>query len=220
MIFPQRRWVVFVWFRFLSVAASLRDVWLGGGVIVPQRRCWQGPSRNDVEDTSRSLGFSPGTNSSSAFKSPVFFEGWGRAGMTPRTKTVAWALARATYAPHHPKNTAFFHQRKSVSHSHSTFVPRVRNARATFCRWSLSWTHCFCDGPADRPWPTTGVCAFHAGPACSANKLGAIQTPTWWRSSCHRHCWRYPCCCRIPHLRIVRTRLRRRALRCGEPQSP
>jgi hypothetical protein len=52
-----------------------------------------------------------------------------RAFLTRGTKTVAWALARATYAPHHPKNTAFFHQRKSVSHSHSTFVPRVIPAR-------------------------------------------------------------------------------------------
>ena len=81
MIFPQRRWVVFVWFRFLSVAAPLRDVGFGGGVIVPQRRWEQGPSRNDAEDTSRSLGFSPGTNFSSFLKLPVFFRGWGRAGM-------------------------------------------------------------------------------------------------------------------------------------------
>ena|GEM_PF-3446528 len=81
MIFPQRRWVVFVWFRFLSVAAPLRDVGFGGGLIVPQRRWEQGPSRNDAEDTSRSLGFSPGTKFSSPLKSPVFFEGWGRAGM-------------------------------------------------------------------------------------------------------------------------------------------
>ena len=39
------------------------------------------PSRNDARDKSRSLGFSPGTNFSSPFKSPVFFNGRGRAGM-------------------------------------------------------------------------------------------------------------------------------------------
>ena len=37
--------------------------------------------RNDVEDKNRSLGFSPGTNVSSALISPVFLRGWGRAGM-------------------------------------------------------------------------------------------------------------------------------------------
>ncbi len=51
--------------------------------------------------------------------------------MTRGTKTVAWALARATYARLHPKNTAFFNRRKSVSHSQPTFVPRVRNDRGT-----------------------------------------------------------------------------------------
>jgi len=56
---------------------------------------------------------------------PIGCQQIARAFLTPRTKTVAWALARATYAPHYPKNTAFFNQRKSVSHSHSTFVPRV-----------------------------------------------------------------------------------------------
>ncbi|MEY4188487.1 MAG: hypothetical protein RIT02_3521, partial [Planctomycetota bacterium] len=85
------------------------------------------PGKSDAVDKSRSPGFSPGTNISSSLKSPVFFRGWGQPRMMPRTKTAAWALARATYAPQHPKNTAFFHQRKSVSHSHSTFVPRVRN---------------------------------------------------------------------------------------------
>ncbi len=39
------------------------------------------PGRNDAEDKSRSLGFSPGTNFASLLKSPVFFNGWGRAGM-------------------------------------------------------------------------------------------------------------------------------------------
>jgi len=53
--------------------------------------------------------------------------------MTRGTKTVAWALARATYARLHPNNTAFFNRRKSGSHPQPTFVPRVRNARATFC---------------------------------------------------------------------------------------
>jgi len=53
--------------------------------------------------------------------------------MTRGTKTVAWALARATYARLHPNNTAFFNRRKSGSHPQPTFVPRIRNARATFC---------------------------------------------------------------------------------------
>ena len=35
----------------------------------------------NARDTSRSLGFSPDTNSSSSLKFPVFFRGWGRAGM-------------------------------------------------------------------------------------------------------------------------------------------
>ena len=39
------------------------------------------PGRNDARDKSRSLGFSPGTNLASPLKSPVFFKGWGRAGM-------------------------------------------------------------------------------------------------------------------------------------------
>lgn len=47
-------------------------------------------------------------------KNSNVFHHWGRPGITPRTKTVASALARATYAPLHPKNTAFFKRRKSV----------------------------------------------------------------------------------------------------------
>ena len=39
-------------------------------------------------DKSRSLGFSPVTNFSSSLKFPVFFRGWGRAGMTRGTKVV------------------------------------------------------------------------------------------------------------------------------------
>jgi hypothetical protein len=101
----------------------------------------------------------------------------GRAGMTSRTQVVVWALARAR-TPRQPSNPqCFLRDGAEQECSGYLFVPRVRNARATFCRWSLSWTHCVCDRPADRPQPTTGVCAFHAGPACRANKLGAIQTP-------------------------------------------
>jgi hypothetical protein len=77
-----------------------------------------------------------------------------------------------------PPKHCIFSSKGSPSHTPIQLLSLgVRNARATFCPWSLSWTHCVCDRPADRPWPTTGVCAFHAGPACRANKF-AIQTPT------------------------------------------
>jgi hypothetical protein len=41
-------------------------------------------------------------------------------------KTVAWALARETDAPHHhPKNNACFNQRKSATSPQPTLVPSV-----------------------------------------------------------------------------------------------
>ena len=50
---------------------------VGWWLCVGKRR----PGRNDAEDKSHSLGFSPGTNFSVPLKSPVFFYGRGRAGM-------------------------------------------------------------------------------------------------------------------------------------------
>ena len=60
------------------------------------------------------------------------FWGVGRAEMTRGTKTVAWALARASYAPQYWKSTASFNRRKFCCHPQPTFVPRVRNAQGTF----------------------------------------------------------------------------------------
>ena len=54
----------------------------------------------NFSDKIRRLGVSPGTNVSSPLKSPVFFTGRGRAGMTPRTKVVVWASARAQTSRH------------------------------------------------------------------------------------------------------------------------
>jgi hypothetical protein len=53
----------------------------------------------DTRDKSRSPGFSPGPNFSSSLKFPVFFKGWGRAGMLglPFTRfTETTANARGT----------------------------------------------------------------------------------------------------------------------------
>jgi len=65
------------------------------------------------------------------------FWGVGRAEMTRGTKTVAWALARASYAPQYWKSTASFNRRKFCCHPQPTFVPRVRNAQGTFL--ALAW---------------------------------------------------------------------------------
>jgi hypothetical protein len=65
------------------------------------------------------------------------FWGVGRAEMTRGTKTVAWALARASYAPQYWKSTASFNRRKFCCHPQPTLVPRVRNARGTFL--AVSW---------------------------------------------------------------------------------
>ena len=63
--------------------------------------------------------------------------------MTPRTKTVAWASARATDSPLHLKNTAFFNRRNSASHCQPTFVPRVNYLRITGLKVGviLNFTH-------------------------------------------------------------------------------
>jgi hypothetical protein len=59
--------------------------WSAVPVAAPSRQSLTAAdARHDSDDASDkrcSLGFSPGTNISSSLKSPVFFRGWGRAGM-------------------------------------------------------------------------------------------------------------------------------------------
>ena len=59
------------------------------------------PHHMDMPTTRRFLQIGPGTNFSSTLKSPVFFEGWGRAGMLGLhfvlTRTDAHATASTAY---------------------------------------------------------------------------------------------------------------------------
>jgi hypothetical protein len=57
---------------------------------------------------------------------------------TPHILGIDKALARATYPPHHPKNTAFFIRKMTASHPQPTFVPRVIAAPVRSLTWKAS----------------------------------------------------------------------------------
>ena len=80
----------------------------GGSAKNPVRSCslqFDVVAENDARDKSRSLGFSPGTNFASLLKSPVFFKGWGRAGMLGLHFVLGVRNARATFCPWRHKAT-------------------------------------------------------------------------------------------------------------------